>query len=92
MKTNISAVLAGSATLFALTVEAAESKGKDSDAKPAVVEHNVIASLSTHGPTQSKAFVPRVSILDKPIKLKIEVVPLIDSERRPSEVVVEWRK
>jgi hypothetical protein len=91
MKTNISAALALSATIFALTVESAESMGQESDAKRAVMEHTVIANLSTYRPTQSKSLVPRVSILDKPIKLKIDILPFVHSERS-SELSFDWLK
>jgi hypothetical protein len=86
MKTNFAAALAFSSTLFALTGESEESKVKERNAKPAVGRYDVRPIFSTHGPS-----IPRVSILDQPIRMKIEVVPLINSEH-PVEVSFEWRK
>jgi hypothetical protein len=87
MKMNISAVLAFSTALFPLTGVSEESKVKDSDAKPAVIQHTIIPPIfSTHGP-----FIPRVSILDKPIKMKMEVIPVIHSERS-SDLSFNWLK
>jgi hypothetical protein len=85
MKMNISAVLAFSTALFAVTSDSEDSRVKESGAKSAVVHHTIIRPIfSTDRP-----FVPRVSILDKPIKMKIEVVPLINSERSLDVSVIE---
>lgn len=76
-----------SAILFALAAESAEKK---SDAKPSVTEHNVIKVYSP-GPTPLRTPVLRPYIFDKPIKLTLEVVPLIPSDR-PTELSFEWLK
>jgi hypothetical protein len=83
-------VIAGLAT----TVCAApvESPGKDSDVTSSPVNQKPLATttLSKFGAAQSKVM-PRVSILDTPITLKIEIMPLIHSERS-RESSFDWRK
>ena len=88
MKAYIAAALASLATLFALTGESTESK--ESDAKPSVTEHTVIKIYSP-GPTPLRTPVLRPYIFDKPIKLTLEVVPLIPSGR-PTESFPNWLK
>jgi hypothetical protein len=92
MKTNTLAVLALSASLFALTVTPAESQVKDSYANPFTVEQKALGSLSTYGnlfdrqrPSQASEY------LSKPIQLKITVMPVIHSDR-PRELSFDWLK
>jgi hypothetical protein len=95
MKTNTLAVLALSASLFALTVKPAESQVKDSYANPFTVEQKALESLkslSTYGnlidrqrPSQASEY------LSKPIELKITIMTVIHSDR-PRELSFDWLK
>lgn len=90
MKANTSAALALSASLFALTVAPAESQVKDSYANPLVVEQKDSASLSTYGNLFDRRRSSQASeYLDKPIQLKITVMPVIHSDR-PRELSFIW--
>jgi hypothetical protein len=77
-------------TAAALSLGPTKAKAKDSETNSAGVEQKPsVTSFATHRMKETPLI--QKNAFDKPIKLKLEVVPLINSERA-REVSFEWRK
>jgi hypothetical protein len=91
MNTNAVSALLLSAIALALPVKRAQSQVKEGEHPSFAGERNDLASHSKLVTDQSKALIPKSRALNTPIKLKIEIVPLIPVERS-KEVSFGWGK